>query len=152
VGLTRNGALVVKFGSTDRNSIEREAQRLKEMELVEGVHFTVKIPEESRYGYVLIRREGLEHAAWLSVRGKDEQQRRLAAEFVKHILERAKEEGDDVYEKVKEIIEEGMSRGSLGLEGFEGGCRGGGQKARGEGNRRRGRVRYGEKRQEVAED
>jgi hypothetical protein len=152
VGLTRNGALVVKFGSTDRNSIERETQRLKEMELVEGVHFTVKIPEEGRYGYVMIRREGLEHAAWLSVRGKDEQQRRLAAEFVKYILERAKKEGKEVYEKVKEIIEEGMSRGSLRLEGFEGGGRGGGQKARGEGNRRRDRVRYGEKRQEVAED
>jgi hypothetical protein len=58
-------------------------------------------------------------AARLSVCGKDEQQRRLAADFVKYILQRAKEEGDDVYEKAKNIIEEGKARGSLKLEGFE---------------------------------
>jgi hypothetical protein len=119
VGLTRSGALRIKFGSLNPDSIEREIQRLRQMGLEEGKHFTVKMPEEGRDGYVYIRRKGLEHAAWLSVRGKDEQQRRLAAEFVKHILERAKEEGNDVYEKVKKIIEEGMSRGSLRLEGFE---------------------------------
>jgi hypothetical protein len=119
VGLTRSGALRIKFGSPNPDSIEREMQRLRQMGLEEGKHFTVKMPEEGRDGYVYIRREGLAHAAWLSVRGKDEQQRRLAAEFVKHILERAKEEGNDVYEKVKEIIEEGMSRSSLRLEGFE---------------------------------
>jgi hypothetical protein len=43
----------------------------------------------------------------------------LAAEFVEYILQRAKEEGEEVYEKVREIIEEGMSRSSLKLEGFE---------------------------------
>ncbi|MFZ8842265.1 MAG: hypothetical protein ACO2PM_25715 [Pyrobaculum sp.] len=59
------------------------------------------------------------HAAWLSVRGKDEQQRRLAAELVEYILQRAKEEGDDVYEKAQKIIEEGKARGSLTLKGFE---------------------------------
>jgi hypothetical protein len=119
VELTRSGALRIKFGSPNPDSIEREMQRLRQMGLEEGKHFTVKMPEEGRDGYVYIRRKGLERAARLSVRGKDEQQRRLAAEFVKHILERAKEEGNDVYEKVKEIIEEGMSRGSLRLEGFE---------------------------------
>jgi len=59
----------------------------------------------------------LAYAAWLSVRGKDEQQRRLAAEFVEYILQRAKEEGDDVYEKAQKIIEEGKARGS-DAEGF----------------------------------
>jgi len=119
VGLTRSSALRIKFGSPNPDSIEREMQRLRQMSLEEGKHFTAKMPEEGRDGYVYIRRKGLERAARLSVRGKDEQQRRLAAEFVKHILERAKEEGNDVYEKVKEIIEEGMSRGYLRLEGFE---------------------------------
>jgi hypothetical protein len=47
-------------------------------------------------------------------------QRELAADFVKYILERAKEEGDDVYEKASKIIEEGKTRGSLTLKGFEG--------------------------------
>jgi hypothetical protein len=69
-------------------------------------------------GRVSILREGLAYAAWLSVYGSGEQ-RKLAADFVEYILQRAKEEGDDVYEKVKKIIEEGMSRGSLTLKGFE---------------------------------
>jgi hypothetical protein len=55
----------------------------------------------------------LAHAAFLSVYGKDEQQRRLAAEFVEYILRRAEEAGKEVSEKVKKIIEEGMSRSSL---------------------------------------
>jgi hypothetical protein len=119
VGLTRNGALVIKFGSTSPDGIQREAQRLENMGLVKGVHFTVKKPEEGGgVGYVLILRKGLEHAAWLSVHGEGKQ-RDLAAAFVEYILQRAKEEGDDVYEKVKKIVEEGMSRSSLTLKGFE---------------------------------
>jgi len=113
------GALVVSFGSTDPNSIKREAQRLRDMGLEEGKHFTVKMPEGDRDGYVYIRREGLTHATFLSVYGKDEQQRRLAAAFVELILQRAWEEGEDVYRKAEEIVEEGMSRGSLRLEGLE---------------------------------
>jgi len=89
------------------------------MGLEEGRHFTVKKPEEGRNGYVSILRRGLERAAWLSVHGKDEQQRRLAAEFVEYILQRAKEEDKEVYEKVREIIEEGKARGSLTLRGLE---------------------------------
>jgi predicted RNA-binding protein YlxR (DUF448 family) len=104
------GALVVRFASTDRNSIEREAQRLRDMGLEEDVHFTVKMPKEGRGGYVYIRREGLERAAWLSVYGKDKQQRRLAADFVEHILKRAEKAGNDVYEKAKKIVEEGKAR------------------------------------------
>jgi hypothetical protein len=119
VGLSGSGALEVKFSSTDLDSIQREAQRLGEMGLEEGRHFSVKMPEGGRDGYVYIRKEGLAHAAFLSVYGKDEQQRRLAAEFVEYILQRAKEEGDDVYEKAEEIVKEGRSRRSLTLKGFE---------------------------------
>ena len=118
VGLVE-GALVVRFNSTDRNSIEQEAQRLRDMGLEEGRHFSVKIPEGGKKGYVRILREGLAYAAWLSVRGT-EGQRDLAAKFVKYILQRAEEAGKEVYEKAKKIIEEGMSRASLKLEGFEG--------------------------------
>jgi hypothetical protein len=119
IGLSGSGALVVRFGSTSPNSIQQAAQQLREMGLEEGRHFTVKMPEEGRDGYVSILRRGLERAAWLSVRGKDEQQRRLAAEFVERILRRAEEAGEDVYEKVREIIEKGKARGSLTLKGLE---------------------------------
>jgi hypothetical protein len=118
VGLARSGTPVVRFRSTNRNSIEREAQRLEKMGLVEDVHFTVEMPGEGRYGYVYIRREGLAYAAWLSVRGEDEEQRKLAAAFVELILRRAEEvdkKVKGVYEKVNKIIEEGMSRSSLEL-------------------------------------
>jgi PaRep2b protein. len=117
VGL-KDGALEVRFRSPNPDSVEQVAQRLRDMGLKEGKHFTVKMPEGSRDGYVYVRREGLERAAWLSVRGEGEQQK-LAAEFVEYILQRAKEEGDDVHEKAKKIIEEGLSRSSLTLKGFE---------------------------------
>jgi hypothetical protein len=103
------GALVVRYQSTNSGNIEREARRLRQMGLKEGVHFTVKRPEEGRQGYVRILKEGLERAAWLSVYGKDEQQR-LAADFVEYILQRAREAGEKVYEKAREIIEEGRAR------------------------------------------
>jgi len=119
IGLSGSGALVVRFGSTSPNSIQQAAQQLREMGLEEGRHFTVKKPEEGRDGYVSILRRGLERAAWLSVHGKDEQQRRLAAKFVEYILQRAEKAGEEVYEKVGEIIEEGKARGSLTLRGLE---------------------------------
>jgi hypothetical protein len=119
IRLDHHGTLVVKYQSTKPDRIEREAQRLENMGLTSGVHFTVKMPEGGGRGYVWIRREGLAYAAWLSVHGSEEQQR-LAAKFVSYILQRAKEGGDDVHEKAREIIEEGMSRASLKLEGFEG--------------------------------
>ncbi len=87
------------------------------MGLEEGRHFTVKMPEGDRDGYVSVLKEGLAYAARLSENGK-RTQRRLAAEFVEYILQRA-EEGKEVYEKAKEIIEEGMARGALALKGFE---------------------------------
>ncbi len=58
------------------------------MGLEEGKYFSVKMPEEGRYGYVSILREGLAYAAWLSVHGEGEPQR-PAAEFVEYILQRA---------------------------------------------------------------
>jgi len=65
-----------------------------------------------------ISRVLMAYAAWLSIYGSGEQQR-LAAEFVKYILQRAEEEGKKVYKKAREIVEEGRARGSLRLEGFE---------------------------------
>jgi hypothetical protein len=118
MGLSGGGALVVRFSSTSRNSIEREAQRPRDMGLKEGVHFSVKMPADGKAGYVRILKEGLAYAARLSARGEGEQ-RDLAAEFVKYILERAEEEGKEVYEKAQKIIEEGKTRGFLKPEDFE---------------------------------
>ena len=109
------GALVVRYQSTNSGNIEREAQRLEKMDLKRGVHFTVKTPEGGEKGYVSILKEGLARAARLSVYGKDEEQRSLAADFVKIILQRAEEAGENVRKKAEKIIEEGMSRGSLRL-------------------------------------
>ena len=119
VGLTNNGALVVEYRSTNLDSIKQVEQQLKQMGLEKDVHFTVKIPKDDTPCYVYIRREGLAYAAWLSVRGYDKQQR-LADEFVEYILRRAKEEGEDVYKKALEIVNEGKSWGFLRLEGFKG--------------------------------
>jgi hypothetical protein len=118
VRLSSSGALEIKYQSTNPNSIQREAQRLEKMGLKRSVHFSVKTPEGGKAGYVYIRREGLAYAAGLSENGSGKQ-RKLAAEFVEYILQRAEKAGDDVYEKAREIIEEGKARGSQTLKGFE---------------------------------
>jgi len=119
VRLTRSGALEVRYTSTNPGNIEREAQRLRDMGLDEGRHFTMKMPEGGEAGYVSILKEGLAYAAWLSIRGS-EGQRELAAGFVEYILQRAGEEGEDVRKKALEVVERGREVGSLRLEGFEG--------------------------------
>jgi hypothetical protein len=123
VGLTHSGSLVVRYETTDLDNIMREVHRLEKMGLKRGVHFSVKTPGGGEKGYVSILKEGLAYAAWLSVRGKDEQQRKLAATYVELILLRA-EEADGgkcgkVCEKVKEIVEKGKAWGSLTLKRFE---------------------------------
>ncbi len=109
------GALEVRYRSTNPGNIEREARRLEAMGLVEGVHFAVKMPEGGGEGYVSILKEGLAYAAWLSVHGSG-----VAAEFVEYILQRAGEEGDAVYEKAKEIVDRGREVGSLKLADVKG--------------------------------
>ncbi len=114
VGLSNAGGLEVRYRSTDPDSIEQVAQRLEEMGLKRGVHFSV-----SDAGYLYILKEGLAYAAWLSEYGSGERQE-LAAEFVELILRRAEEacggaEQCAVYEKVKKIIEEGKARSALTL-------------------------------------
>ncbi len=117
VGLNE-GALEVRYASTNSGNIEREAQRFRDMGLEKGRHFSVKMPEGGGEGYVSILKEGLAYAAWLSVHGSGDRQR-LAAEFIGYILERAREEGDDVYKKALEVVEEGKAIGSLRLAGLE---------------------------------
>jgi 23S rRNA pseudoU1915 N3-methylase RlmH len=118
VRLARSGSLVVSFSSTSPDSIKQEAQWLRDMGLEEGKHFVTKMPKSGKKGYVSILKEGLAYAAWISVHGSG-RQRELAAEFVEYILQRAREAGEEVYEKAKEIVEEGKARSSLKLESFE---------------------------------
>jgi hypothetical protein len=54
VGLSGGGALEVRYHSTNPDSIEREAHRLRDMGLEEGRHFSVKMPEGGEAGYVSI--------------------------------------------------------------------------------------------------
>jgi hypothetical protein len=122
VGLN-DGALVVIFSSTKSDRIEQEAQKFREMGLKEGKHFTVKMPKGGKEGYVFISSVGLRRAARLSVHGSG-RQRELAEEFISYILKRAEEkskakkEDEDVYEKVKDVVEKGKSWGSLTLKRF----------------------------------
>jgi len=69
VGLSSGGALVVRYRSTNSDSIKQVAQRFREIGLEEGRHFSMKMLEEGREGYVYIRREGSACAAWLSEHG-----------------------------------------------------------------------------------
>jgi hypothetical protein len=48
VGLAHSGSLEVRFSSPNPDSIQREAQRLREIGLEEGRHFTVKMPGGGR--------------------------------------------------------------------------------------------------------
>jgi hypothetical protein len=128
VRLAHSGSLEVRYQSTNSDSIEREARRLKAMGLVEGRHFTAKMPESGKKGYVLILKRGLERVAWLSIHGSGDQQE-LAAHFVDLILKRAEKEGGAVHEKALEIVRRGREVGSLkladvrGAEVFVGGRR-----------------------------
>jgi hypothetical protein len=70
---------------------------------------------------------------------------------VNYILQRAEEEGDDVYRKAEKIVKEGKMRGSLTLKDLERG-RGRWQEARSEGHGRRCRGCGEQKRQKVAKD
>jgi hypothetical protein len=119
VGLTGSGSLEVRFNSTNPDSIEREVQRLEEMGLKRDIHFSAKMLEGGRRGYVSILKDGLAYAAYLSVHSENENQRKLAAKFVELILQRAEEAGDDVRKKAEEIVEEGKAWGSLTLKDFE---------------------------------
>jgi hypothetical protein len=119
VGLARSGALEVRYETTNSGNIEREAKRLEAMGLEEGRHFTVKKPEGGGEGYVSILKEGLAHAAWLSVHGSGDQQK-LAADFVEYILQRAGEEGEDVRKKAEEIVKRGREVDSLKLADVKG--------------------------------
>jgi len=76
------------------------------------------MPEEGRDGYVRILKGGLMRLAWLSVYGKGEQQK-LAADFIKIILQRAEDADTEVSKKAKEIVKEGKAKNSQTLEGFE---------------------------------
>ncbi len=111
------GALEVRYETTNPGNIQQVRQRFRAIGLEEGKHFTVKMPEGGKAGYVSILRKGLEHAAWLSEYGSGRQQE-LAAKFVEYILQRAEEAGEEVYEKATKIVEEGKARGLSNAEGL----------------------------------
>jgi hypothetical protein len=116
VGLTGSGALVVRFRSTSRESVEDVVREFKAMGLEEGVHFAVRWSEG--LGRVSLLAEGVRRLKWVSTHGEGEQRRR-AAEFLKFLEERAKAKGAEVLRKLEALVEEGRSRGVLRLVGLE---------------------------------
>ena len=110
------GALVVRFSSTSRESLEEVAREFKAMGLEEGVHFTVRWG--GGRGRVYLLAEGVRRLAWVSEHGV-EGQRRRAAEFLKFLEEKARAKGGEVLRKLETLVEEGRSRGALRLAGLE---------------------------------
>jgi hypothetical protein len=110
------GALVVRFSSTSRESLEEVSREFKAMGLEEGVHFTVKW--SGGRGRVYLLAEGVRHLAWVSTYGEGEQRWR-AAEFLKFLEEKAKAKGAEVLRKLEALVEEGKGRGALRLVGLE---------------------------------
>jgi len=110
------GALVVRFRSTSRESLDEVAGEFKAMGLEEGVHFAVRWG--GGRGYVSLLAEGVRRLAWLSRHGEEEQRRR-AAEFLKFLEEKARAKGGEVLRKLEALVEEGRSRGALRLVGLE---------------------------------
>jgi len=108
------GALVVRFSSTSRESLEEVAREFKAMGLKEDTHFAVRW--SGGRGYVSLLAEGVRRLAWVSTYG-EEGQRRRAAEFLKFLKARAK--GGEVLRKLEALLEEGRSRGALRLVGLE---------------------------------
>jgi hypothetical protein len=62
--------------------------------------------------------EGLAYAAWLSTHGSG-RQRELAEEFLERVLRAAQIDGEDVYRRVKRIIDVGISQSPASLRGLE---------------------------------
>jgi len=110
------GALVVRFSSTSRESLEEVAGEFKAMGLVEGVHFTVKWSGER--GHVYLLTEGVRRLAWVSIHGEGEQRQR-AAEFLKFLEEKARVKGGEVLRELEALVEEGRGRGALRLVSLE---------------------------------
>jgi hypothetical protein len=101
------GALVVRFRSTSRESLEEVAGEFKAMGLEEGVHFAVRWGGER--GFVSLLAEGVRRLKWVSIHG-EEGQRRRAAEFLKFLEEKARAKGGEVLRKLEALVEEGRSR------------------------------------------
>jgi len=116
VTLTGSGALVVRFHSTSRKSVEDVVREFKAMGLEEDVHFAVRWSGER--GHVSLLAEGVRRLAWLSIHG-EEGQRQRAEEFLKFLKARASAKGAEVLRKLEALLEEGRSRGALRLVGLE---------------------------------
>jgi len=108
------GALVVSFRSTSRESVEEVAREFKAMGLVEGIHFTVRWSGER--GRVYLLAEGVRRLKWVSIHGEEGQKQR-AEGFLKFLEARAK--GGEVLRKLEALLEEGRSRGALRLVSLE---------------------------------
>ncbi len=114
--LTESGALEVGFKSTQRENIKRLKHKLETLGLRESEHFTVTWLEGGRLGYLYITREGIKEVTYIAKHGP-EPQRLKAASLIEHLRKRAETKGDNVLQKLEELVREGESRGALRAEG-----------------------------------
>ena len=116
--LTESGALEVSFKSTQRENIKSLKHKLETLGLRESEHFTVTWLEGGRLGYLYITREGIKEVAYIARHGP-EPQRLRAALLIEHLRKRAETKGDNVLQKLEELVREGESRGALSAEGLK---------------------------------
>jgi hypothetical protein len=116
--LTGSGALEVSFKSTQRENIKRLKHKLETLGLRESEHFTVTWLEGGRLGYLYITREGIKEVAYIARHGP-EPQRLRAALLIEHLRKRAETKGDNVLQKLEELVREGESRDALSAEGLK---------------------------------
>jgi hypothetical protein len=116
--LTESGALEVSFKSTQRENVKRLKHKLETLGLRESEHFTVTWLEGGRLGYLYITREGIKEVTYIARHGP-EPQRLRAALLIEHLRKRAETKGENVLQKLEELVREGESRGALSAEGLK---------------------------------
>ena len=76
------------------------------------------MPEGGKDGYVRLRVEGVRELARIAMHG-DGGQRAEAAKLLNHLMNRAEAAGEDVFNKLMKLVEEGEVRGAFRLVGME---------------------------------
>ncbi len=119
IHITNTGGLNIRYTTSSAQQLVKYAETLKGLGLEVGVHFTVKEPKDGERGTLAITIEGVKKLAELSIYAEGETTRKEAAEWVEHLLARARESGGkEAAERLKELVEEGRARGSYMLTGL----------------------------------
>ncbi len=115
-----SSSLDILYTTTNAEKLAQYVERLRGLGLMEGVHLTTKEPKDGERGYLRITAEGVVKLAELAHHAEDEEIRLKAAEWIKHLIARAEESGEEAAKKkLEELIQKGAARGALTLTGLK---------------------------------